>query len=140
MTKCHFDTMYVSKETIWNKISIAQSMMTSQILKFGFIKDKKPNNLQSEKKNYLHIKGYNAYWWEKSMKTIENKVRYVQWKKIFSWWKWPLTLWKHLYLQPLFCLLINGCCNFCRSHHPLLQLRNVVIVISSCDIFELGEI
>ena len=59
--------MYVSKETIWNKISIAQSMMTSQILKFGFIKDKKPNNLQSEKKNYLHIKGYNAYWWEKSM-------------------------------------------------------------------------
>ena len=36
-------------------------MMTSQILKFGFIKDKKPNNLQSEKKNYLHIKGYNAY-------------------------------------------------------------------------------
>lgn len=72
---------------------------------------------------------------------IENKVRYVQWEKNIFLMEVTFDLMKaSIFATTVFYLPINGCCNSCRSHHPLLQLRNVVIVISSCDIFELGEI
>ena len=79
-------------------------MMTSQILKFAVSsKTKNLNNLESKKIFFaLYIKGYNIDYLH------ENKcvklVKYVIWKNIFL----MKVTFKHLYLQSLFCLLING--------------------------------